>query len=825
MFKKTALFFASIVLSTASYCATIPDEHIFSMSFKVTSLNGELRELEKREKAVSYLLSNGFSRVWLESYRHGESVPTELLKEYKEYFEKKGLKASGLITPTSLNTPAKEGERAPFCVCWAEQAARERLSRESARIAKVFDTVLIDDFLFSPCAHWCKNCVAEKDKSGISDWGEFRRSQMMSVSKHDILESGLKANKNVKFIIKYPCWYKNWLERGYSPLEQSQLFGGCWVGTETRDKNPDALQACWIISHINELSGGLCEGGWYDALDSTPEKFLEQARYTILGGARESLVHCYDYLIASDPGVTPFGEKASNPRKCAEIFAANSSSLRSLAKRIAGAEILGFRMLPSGVSVHRFRRGEREFTIRLNTRNETVDGIEPHGIKIDDSLFSDGETIVFFGDSITHGGRYHEFISDYYITRFPDWNIRFVNSGVGGDSASGCVSRIPDDIVPYSPTRIVFHFGMNDIGRGLYFEGRTPEQLEVARVRREAYKSNYASLLTKVRAAAPQASFIYMTPTHYDDTAVPTNIPANAAGWVLVNQKGCNEGLEEFAQFILDKARKDSVLGIDLITPLKEVLDYRRRTDPHFLLTSYDRVHPHALGHSIMAWTFLMSQGAPAIVSDVAVDAASVRVVSSKNADVSNLNVAKDSVSFTVLAKSLPFPVCPEARDYIEWFDVEERLNKEVLRVSGLKDGVWILSIDGNEIGTYTAAALSAGIRLGFNDKTPQYRQAAEVFAAQHAVSHKECKIRNAHYARWCYASRTNVDDVESFRKWAEENKKAIEGEYFACFIPEYCEYWPKHESVRAALLSEQQRVRAMAKPVARSYRLTRVGK
>ena len=129
MFRKTALLFASIVFSTASYCATIPDEHIFSMSFKVTSLNGELRELEKREKAVSYLLSNGFSRVWLESYRHGESVPTELLKEYKEYFEKKGLKASGLITPTSLNTPAKEGERAPFCVCWAEQAARERLSR------------------------------------------------------------------------------------------------------------------------------------------------------------------------------------------------------------------------------------------------------------------------------------------------------------------------------------------------------------------------------------------------------------------------------------------------------------------------------------------------------------------------------------------------------------------------------------------------------------------------------------------------------------------------------------------------------------------------
>lgn len=31
--------------------------------------------------------------------------------------------------------------------------------------------------------------------------------------------------------------------------------------------------------------------------------------------------------------------------------------------------------------------------------------------------FSDGDTIVYLGDSITHGGVYHSFINLFYLTR------------------------------------------------------------------------------------------------------------------------------------------------------------------------------------------------------------------------------------------------------------------------------------------------------------------------------------------------------------------------------------------------------------------------
>lgn len=48
--------------------------------------------------------------------------------------------------------------------------------------------------------------------------------------------------------------------------------------------------------------------------------------------------------------------------------------------------------------------------------------------------FRDGDTVVFFGDSITHGGLYHKYIVDFYRTRFPERKIRFVNSRAASTS-------------------------------------------------------------------------------------------------------------------------------------------------------------------------------------------------------------------------------------------------------------------------------------------------------------------------------------------------------------------------------------------------------
>lgn len=75
---------------------------------------------------------------------------------------------------------------------------------------------------------------------------------------------------------------------------------------------------------------------------------------------------------------------------------------------------------------------------------------------------------LFLGDSITHGGRFHRYISDYYLTRFPTRTVRFVNAGVSGDSAGGAMGRLDEDVLSQKPTSVAVMFGMNDVNRGSY---------------------------------------------------------------------------------------------------------------------------------------------------------------------------------------------------------------------------------------------------------------------------------------------------------------------------------------------------------------------
>lgn len=353
--------------------------HVFSMSCKVTAVNGDLATQEGRARAIDWWRKFGFAKLWLETYRHGEYVPTERLVEERDAFRAAGLEVCGMITPTMLNdTPPGEAEP-PMVVCWSDTKACERLRAEVTRAAGLFDTVILDDFLFSTCGDDCERCAADKAARGIADWEEYRRALLFEVCERDILAVAKDANPNAHFIIKFPCWYRRYGEQGYNPVRQTALFGECWVGTETRDANPEPLQACWIMAWMDAITGGKCGGGWYDALDCSPAKFVEQAYYTILGGTRESLVHCYDYLLADNPGRTPFGEKAESPSACREAFEREAASLRELAGFLRGAERGKFSMGESGVSTHEFRKDGKRFVARLNTTGEMVDGLPPHG--------------------------------------------------------------------------------------------------------------------------------------------------------------------------------------------------------------------------------------------------------------------------------------------------------------------------------------------------------------------------------------------------------------------------------------------------------------
>lgn len=419
-------------------------------------------------------------------------------------------------------------------------------------------------------------------------------------------------------------------------------------------------------------------------------------------------------------------------------------------------------------------------------------------------LFKDGETVCFFGDSITHGGRFHSYVYDYYLTRFPDRTVRFVNAGVSGDSAGGAQGRLADDVVANKPTAVVVMFGMNDVGRGNYVAEPNEQQRTAQRQALERYRANMERLTARLRAEAGEPRLLFVTPSPFDQTGV--NDRNN-------NQPGCNDGLARCAEIVRELAAQNKGTVVDFHAPMTAFNLERQRSDPAFTIIGPDRVHPGAPGHLMMAWLFLKAQGAPALVANVEIDAAAGRVAASENATVTGLEKRDGGWSFTVLEQALPFPVDPAARPLLAWVPIERELNQEVLTVRGLAPGQYELRIDGAAVGQFDAEALAKGVNLAFNDATPQARQARAVAQLNEARRSTETVLRNHAAVRWFLRHRkVDPDDLAAVRIYAE-TKMGKTG-YYESKVPEYLKAWERRGEVIEKVADLDRQARAARKPV-----------
>src|SRR5687767_7772905 len=87
-------------------------------------------------------------------------------------------------------------------------------------------------------------------------------------------------------------------------------------------------------------------------------------------------------------------------------------------------------------------------------------------------FFQKGDRVLFLGDSITEQYQYSNCIELYLTTRYPDWNLFFLNAGIGGDTANGGARRFQKHVLDEKPTAITINFGMNDGGYGKFDQKR-----------------------------------------------------------------------------------------------------------------------------------------------------------------------------------------------------------------------------------------------------------------------------------------------------------------------------------------------------------------
>lgn len=428
--------------------------------------------------------------------------------------------------------------------------------------------------------------------------------------------------------------------------------------------------------------------------------------------------------------------------------------------------------------------------------------------------FQDGDRVCIVGDSISHGRRYHLYLHAFYVTRFPERRIDFINCGISGDTAAGAIRRFQWDIAPHRPTVSTILLGMNDVGVTLYGEGKTEEQYGERRKQRiEAYGENMAQLVGMLRDA--DSAVIALTPTIYDDTV-------DVEG---VNYKGSNAALAQCAERVRTLAKDRDIALVEVYEPMNALNRRIQNDDPKATVVGPDRIHPLDPGQFFIAWRILEAQDVPGIVSSLTVDAAAGKATECENATLLDLAASPQSLSFRLLEKALPYPMAPKAQPAMEWVPFQEEMNRQMVRIVGLDPGDYDLTIDGKSVLRADAADWARGVDLAANEKTPMLAQARKVYDILEKRFSQQVRIRNVAKVRHnILKDLDNPLDTEAAKPaldaYLERYKGKSNENYYQGMINSYLAYAPKLGEIQETIDALTQQAYEANRPKPHVYEL-----
>ena len=341
--------------------------------------------------------------------------------------------------------------------------------------------------------------------------------------------------------------------------------------------------------------------------------------------------------------------------------------------------------------------------------------VPAHAQTASDFAIKSGDRVVFYGDSITDQRMYSLMTEQYIVTRFPGIDVRFVHSGWGGDRVTGGGGgpidlRLDRDVTSYKPSVVTVMLGMNDASY-------RPFDANIFKT----YADGYKHLVSKLKTDNPGVRLTLIKASPFDDITRPVSFPG-----------GYNAVLLRYSDFVGELATAEGASTADLNGPVVDMLRRAQATDPvNAAKIIPDRVHPDWGGHLIMAECLLKSWGAPALVSDIAIDASTGKATT-RNAKVGGFTkAAGGAIRWNATENALPFPLMSVAGNgddapynlAVASSDFVDALDQEMLKVSNLTNGRYRLTIDGKTAGEFTSAQLAQGINLAVLP-TPMLEQA-----------------------------------------------------------------------------------------------------
>jgi lysophospholipase L1-like esterase len=329
----------------------------------------------------------------------------------------------------------------------------------------------------------------------------------------------------------------------------------------------------------------------------------------------------------------------------------------------------------------------------------------------------DGETVVFYGDSITAQRLYSRLVEEFVLTRYPAMHVRFINAGVPGDTAYGgyagkMAERVKRDVAPFQPAMITVLLGMNDGGWG-------PESAKID----AAFQDGYHALLQELHNAVPGAEMTLICSTPYDEITHGTEFP----GYSQTIDRNADD-VSQIAAGL--KAAGDNTISLaDFHHPLVDALERAKARFPQLApLLIPDHIHPSETGHWIMAAALMSAWHVDPFVSRLALNANSVKVVDAYRSTVTNLEKPADGLTWTQIDEALPLPLDFNHAMTPVLLDVSDiaAFDQLILKVDSLEAGNYQLSIDAKPIAVFSSEQLQHGVNLALY-KTPMLDQARDI--------------------------------------------------------------------------------------------------
>lgn len=328
-----------------------------------------------------------------------------------------------------------------------------------------------------------------------------------------------------------------------------------------------------------------------------------------------------------------------------------------------------------------------------------------------DFFFKPNDRIVFLGDSITAQYQYSTYIELYLTTRMPKGNFTFLNAGIGGDTANGGANRFQSHVLAERPTAITINFGMNDGGYGAF----NPQGNKV-------FVEKTAAMLDMANKAGARVALL-------SPNAVDRRNKSNGKQYV--------ETQKQFYAPLKGLAEGHKVAFVDQYARTRAATDKMEADDPAAkkAVPYYDGFHTSPPGGLLMAHAILTGLNAPALVSDAqfTLGADGQVTAAPKGCTLTGEKFENGALTFTRTDTALPLPVQKDWLPMLPYTNGLKDLNDYGLTVKNLKDGQYVVTVDGVAVGTYTAKELGAGVNLGTLTAGPIWEQGTKVLQAINA--------------------------------------------------------------------------------------------